>query len=437
MDKKVQEIIRVGTFTKGIVGPSNEMAGHLINGGIIVAETAPGCWGPMITPSFQGGHETTTPVAVEGAEPGDAIVINIRKVQVTSAATVSGTMSFVEGRYTGDPFVARHCPECGVENPPTKIDGLGLESIRCASCGAEVSPFRLTNGYTIVFDEKRETAITLGPVEAKKLAQDAATSAKVMALPRESSQNPALVLCPADLAGVMTRIRPFIGNIGTTPSIDMPDSHNAGDFGQFLINAPHKYGITKEQLEEFRTDGHMDIDSVREGATLICPVKISGGGVYVGDVHAMQGDGEIAGHTTDVSGNVTLQVSVIKGLKINGPILLPPVEDLPYLSRPFSSHEKKDAEHLAESFGQSNIEDSAPIQMVGSGANLNDATDNGVNRLAELLGMSSEEVLNRVTISGAVEIGRLPGVVTVTMLVPLNKLVELNLADVVKKQYGL
>jgi len=95
----------------------------------------------------------------------------------------------------------------------------------------------------------------------------------------------------------------------------MPDSHNAGDFGQFLLGAPHEYGITKEQLEN-RTDGHLDIDSVREGAILICPVKVPGGGVYVGDAHAMQGDGEIAGHTTDVAAKVTLQVNVVKGLKI-------------------------------------------------------------------------------------------------------------------------
>ena len=29
------------------------------------------------------------------------------------------------------------------------------------------------------------------------------------------------------------------------------------------------------------------------------PVKVSGGGVYAGDMHAQQGDGEITGHTTD------------------------------------------------------------------------------------------------------------------------------------------
>jgi formamidase len=46
-------------------------------------------------------------------------------------------------------------------------------------------------------------------------------------------------------------------------------------------------------------------------------------------------------------------------------------------------------------------------------------------------------VLNRVTISGAVEIGRLPGMVTVTMLAPLGRLAELGLAELVQAQYGL
>ncbi len=92
---------------------------------------------------------------------------------------------------------------------------------------------------------------------------------------------------------------------------------------------------------------------------------------------------------------------------------------------------------MAERFGQDALEEAAPIQMVGSGANLNEATDNGVSRLARLLDMSAEEILNRVTISGAVEIGRLPGVVTVTMLAPLAKLEELGLAELVQKQYDL
>jgi formamidase len=430
---EAQKSIRVATFTAGLVGPSIPMVGPVIDGGTIVAETAPGCWGPMITPCFEGGHEVTTPVAVEGAQPGDAIAIRIQKIRVTSMATASGTMSFVEGRYTGDPFVARQCPVCGTKKPPTRVEGIGAEAICCAVCGAEVSPFRITNGYTIVFDEERQIAVTVAPAVAEKLARDAV---KVMCLPDGSKQNPVVSLCPADIVGLVTRLRPFLGNIGTTPAIDMPDSHNAGDFGQFLVGAPHEYGLTKEQLEA-RTDGHMDIDSVREGAVLICPVKVPGGGVYLGDAHAMQGDGEIAVHTTDVSASVTLEVRLLKNLKIGGPILLPPVEDLPHLARPLAATEKEAARRLAEKLGQDTLEELAPIQMVGSGANLNEATDNGVARLAELLGISKEEVLNRVTISGAVEIGRLPGVVTVTMPIPLNKLAELGLLPLVQEQYGL
>ena len=44
---------------------------------------------------------------------------------------------------------------------------------------------------------------------------------------------------------------------------------------------------------------------------------------------------------------------------------------------------------------------------------------------------------NRVTISGAVEIGRLPGVATVTMLAPLASLEKVGLAALVREQYRI
>ena len=109
-----------------------------------------------------------------------------------------------------------------------------------------------------------------------------------------------------------------MGQLGTMPAIDLPDSHNAGDFGAFLLGAPHRHAVTAEQLAA-RTDGHLDIDAVRAGAILVCPVKLPGGGVYLGDMHAMQGDGEIAGHTADVAGTVTLQVSVSRAWTSTGP----------------------------------------------------------------------------------------------------------------------
>jgi len=46
-----------------------------------------------------------------------------------------------------------------------------------------------------------------------------------------------------------------------------------------------------------------DIDAVRPGTILLAPVKVAGAGVYMGDMHALHGDGEIAGHTMDVSGD--------------------------------------------------------------------------------------------------------------------------------------
>ena len=98
--------------------------------------------------------------------------------------------------------------------------------------------------------------------------------------------------------------------------------------------------LTAEELAPHKTDGHLDVNTVREGAVLICPVKVPGGGIYMGDMHALQGDGEIAGHTCDVAGTVTLEVHVIKGLKIDGPILFPCVEDVPYLARPLTPGER-------------------------------------------------------------------------------------------------
>jgi len=232
-------------------------------------------------------------------------------------------------------------------------------------------------------------------------------------------------------------LRPFMGQIGTTPSMPMPDSHNAGDFGSFLLGAPHEYALTPEQLSKHKTDGHLDIDAVRAGAILICPVKVAGGGVYLGDMHALQGDGEIAGHTCDVSGTITVQVHVLKGLNIDGPLLFPVVDDLPFLAKPLSQAEKTKALAIARQWGIEELEESAPISVIGSGPDLNSATDNGLKRAADLLGMSVPEVKNRATITGAIEIGRAPGVVQVTFRAPLSRLEELGLLPFVRDQYGI
>jgi acetamidase/formamidase len=180
----------------------------------------------------------------------------------------------------------------------------------------------------------------------------------------------------------------------------------------------------------------MDIDSVREGAILVSPVKVVGGGVYAGDMHAQQGDGEIAGHTTDVSGELTVEVNVIKNLTLEGPLLFPNIADLPPLAKPFSEDENYTIEIYSKNLGIE-LECNAPVQVIGSGDNINNAVADGLIRASHLFGMKIEEVKNRVTITGGIEIGRLPGLVHITLKVPLDILEKLGLAETVKKQYAL
>lgn len=430
--KQAVETLFVNTFTDGILDPDIEMLGPVKDGGHIVANTAPGCWGPMITPCLKGGHEVTKPIFVEGAEIGDAIVIQIKSIDVTSIATSSGNDKAVEGRFLGDPFVAVKCPACSTLNPDTVIRGIGQEAIRCAKCGVDITPFIFTNGYTITFDEEGQVGVTLPKEAAEQIANE---GRHYMRTPDESVQNPIVTFAPHDLVGVVARMRPFLGQLGTTPSKALPDSHNAGDFGSFLIGAPHSYAVTQEELDEHRTDGHMDISRVRAGAALICPVKVQGGGVYLGDMHAMQGDGEIAGHTADVAGIVHLQVKVLKNVKLEGPILLPNVEDLPYTAKPLSATEKRIAGNLAAKWGLKEIEISLPLSIVGTAPNLNAATENGLARAARLFNVTVPEIMNRATITGSIEIGRHPGVVTVTFQAPKHYLEQAKLYEIIDEQY--
>lgn len=426
--------IHVDRYTRGIIGPSVEMLGPVASGSVITTGTPPGCWGPMITPKFQGGHEVSQPVAVEGAEIGDAIAIKIRKVKVTSLATSSGVMEFVEGRYRGDPFVAKVCSECGTASPESHIEGIGDEAVHCDVCGAEVSAFRFSNGYVIVIDQEKGVSVTVDKEIADRLAAEAEEFSK---LPGATEAHSILSLARADLPGIVARVQPFLGNIGTVPSADMPDSHNCGDFGSFLIGAPHDYAMTQEELDQHKTDGHMDTNSVREGCILICPVKVPGGGVYMGDMHAQQGNGEIAGHATDVSGEIEVEVELIKNLNIDGPILLQRPDDLPPLARPLDADLKAKARALADQYGQKELEDNAPITFLGTGPDLNTATKIGLERAAAVTGLDHDDILNRATIAGSIEISRLPGSVRVTFMCPRSILEKLSIDHLVDEQYGL
>ncbi len=430
--QSVSEELFVDEYTLGLVGPDQEWAGTVADGGTVRTHTPPGCWGPMITPTFRGGHEVTRPIRVDGAAVGDAIAVRIKDVEVTSIATSTGTMAEREGAFGDDPFVDHRCPECGTTWPESVVEGTGEEAIRCRECGANASSFGFEYGYTVVFDDDRTVGITVGEAGADALAEQAD---EAIELPENSRQHSILVYKPSKMPGALGRLRPFIGNIGTTPPVELPDSHNAGDFGQFLIGAEHDWGLDSEAELEARTDGHMDSNEVRAGSILICPVKVDGGGLYVGDLHANQGDGELSLHTTDVSGYTELEVEVIKGLDIDGPLLLPNEEDLPHIAKPHTDDERAAGEQLADEYGLDDLPEAGPIQVIGSGATINDATENAFERAGNLLDMSIGEVRSRCTFTGGVEIARLPGVVQLSMLAPMETLEERGLAPYVREQY--
>lgn len=432
--EKPQAEITVDEYTKGLVGPDVEWAGTVADGGTVRTHTPPACWGPMITPSFKGGHEVTKPVAVEGATVGDAIALHIRDIEVTSVATSTGTMAPREEAFGEDPFVDHVCPECGTPWPDTVVEGTGEGAIRCAECGADASSFGFEYGITTVFDDERRVGITVDADAAHELALRADEAAT---LPENAEQHPILLYEPSEMPGTLGHLRPFVGNIGSTPPIEMPDSHNAGDFGQSLIGAEHEWGLSGTDELAKRTDGHMDVNAVRPGAVLIVPVKVDGGGIYVGDMHANQGDGELALHTTDVSGWTEFEVELIEDVDIDGPLLLPNEEDLSHIVAPFTDADKDRGRALGREYDVDVETDLAPMQIIGSGATINAATENAYDRAGTLFGMSEGEIRTRATFTGGVEVGRLPGVVQLSFLVPIELLTEQGLDGLVREQYDL
>lgn len=65
--------------------------------------------------------------------------------------------------------------------------------------------------------------------------------------------------------------------------------------------------------------GNMDTSDACEGAIVYLPIFHEGAYFYFGDVHALQGDGEITGMGIETSADVTLQLDLLKGKKIAWP----------------------------------------------------------------------------------------------------------------------
>ncbi|MGI9408906.1 MAG: acetamidase/formamidase family protein [Hyphomicrobiaceae bacterium] len=67
--------------------------------------------------------------------------------------------------------------------------------------------------------------------------------------------------------------------------------------------------------------GNMDVQQMQVGTTLLLPCFIDGCGLFVGDVHYAQGDGEVSGTAIETGAVVTLRTEIRKGqgTSIKGP----------------------------------------------------------------------------------------------------------------------
>ena len=93
-------------------------------------------------------------------------------------------------------------------------------------------------------------------------------------------------------------LRPMLGCVAVAPNVAQA-APGTGDSG--------RYG------------GNMDFNEIVEGATVYLPVSVPGALLYVGDGHALQGDGELNGNALETSMDVEFTVDVIPGKRIAGP----------------------------------------------------------------------------------------------------------------------
>lgn len=99
-------------------------------------------------------------------------------------------------------------------------------------------------------------------------------------------------------------------------------------FGDLKIPAKPMIGVigvaSPEEIpcgEPDKHGGNMDTKLIRKGTTLYLPVFVEGGLLAIGDLHAVMGDGEVCVSACEVSGKVTVRVSLVKGMAPQYPVL--------------------------------------------------------------------------------------------------------------------
>jgi amidase len=193
------------------------------------------------------GNPLTGPFYIEGAEPGDAIMVQLERVRLNRATGYTGYRVSALSAEARDKF-----------SPPAYTEGAVLPA------RTDLIPF--------IIDLKAGTA---GPKDQLSRRVD-----------------------------LTFTVAPMLGCIGVAPANESPTSGPAGAYG-----------------------GNLDYKEIREGATVLLPVSVAGAYLFLGDGHALQGDGEAVGSGIETS----LDVQFTVGLRKNAGLREPRVENAEYL----------------------------------------------------------------------------------------------------------
>lgn len=114
---------------------------------------------------------------------------------------------------------------------------------------------------------------------------------------------------PENATGALARysvpVKPMLGGLAVAPGFGMP-AISTGDAGRF--------------------GGNMDFNEVVEGNTVYLPVQQPGALLYLGDAHALQGDGETTQYALETSMDVTVTVEIIKARRVSMPRVESPTQ---------------------------------------------------------------------------------------------------------------
>ena len=185
------------------------------------------------------GNPQTGPFYIDGAEPGDTLVVHLGKVRLNR--DYADSLDALVGRAMSNALAA-------------KASQLG-QAVRWK------------------LDRARGLASPLNPGKA--------------------------------MAKVVLPVRPMLGGLAVAPGNGSPPI-STGDTGRF--------------------GGNMDFNEVVEGNTVYLPVQQPGALLYLGDAHALQGDGETSQYALETSMDVEFTVDVIKGASIAAPRVESPTQ---------------------------------------------------------------------------------------------------------------